>query len=131
MLISFRFEQGLHMSDLSFYSPGRAKQLGILLWAAIAMAGLAAGLAGFLVGTGHAGLAIVVAVPALLLLGTSAMALSALRAGSRAAKAWSAIAGGVLVLAGLGFARGEVSILFSIVGVLLLLLALLRDHGER
>ena len=119
------------MSDTSFYSPGRTKQLGILLWAAIAMAGLAAGLAGWLVGTGNAAVAIVVAVPALLLLGTSAMALSALRAGSHAAKPWSACAGGVLVLAGLGFANGEVSILFSILGVLLLLLALLRDEGER
>jgi hypothetical protein len=119
------------MSDASFYSPGRTKQLVILLWAAIAMAGLAAGLAGWLVGTGNPAIAIIVAVPALLLLGTSAMALSALRAGSHAAKPWSASAGGVLVLAGLGFAKGEVSILFSILGVLLLLLALLRDDGER
>ena len=119
------------MSDLSYFSPGRTKQLGVLLWAAIALAGLAAGLAGFLVGTGHAGLAIVLATPAFLVLGTSAMALSALRAGTFAAKPWSAVAGTLLILTGLFFAQSAVSILPSMVGILLVLLALLADRGER
>lgn len=119
------------VSDLSFYSPGRTKQLGVLLWTAIALAGLAAGLAGFLVGTGHAGFAIVLATPAFLVLGTSAMALSALRAGTFAAKPWSAAAGVLLILTGFFFAQTAVSILPSIVGILLVLLALLADRGER
>ena len=119
------------MSDLSYYSPGRTKQLGILLWAAIVLAGLGAGLAGFLVGTGYAQLAIVVAVPAALALGTSAMALRGLREGAFAAKWWSAAAGTVLIITGLFFAQSAVSILPSLVGILLVLLALLADRGER
>jgi hypothetical protein len=120
------------MNELSYYSPGRAKQLTILLWAAVVLAGLGAGLAGFLVGTGHPGSAIVVGVPAFLVLGTAAMAMRALREGTFAAKPWSAAAGAVLILTGL-FLAGEtdVSILPSIVGILLVLLALLGDHGER
>jgi hypothetical protein len=119
------------MSDLSFYSPGRAKQLTVLLWAAIVLAGLAAGLAGFLVGTGHAGFAIFVGVPAFLVLGTAGMAMRALRVGTFAAKPWSIAAGAVLVLIGLVFADSAVSILPSIVGILLVLLAMLADRGER
>jgi hypothetical protein len=119
------------VSDLSFYSPGRAKQLGVLLWVAIAMSGLAAGLAGWLVGTGFARPAIVVAVPAILVLGTSGMALTALRAGAHAAKPWSTVAGAVLIVTGLLFAQTAVSILPSMVGILLVLLALLADRGER
>jgi hypothetical protein len=119
------------MSDLSYFSPGRTKQLGILLWAAVVLAGLGAGLAGFLVGTGYAVFAIFVATPAFLVLGTAAMGLRALREGTFAAKPWSACAGAVLILTGLFFAQDAVSILPSIVGILLVLLALLRDHGER
>jgi hypothetical protein len=119
------------MSDLSFYSPGRAKQLTALLWAAIVLAGLGAGLAGFLVGTGHAGFAIFVGVPAFLVLGTAGMAMRALRGGTFAAKPWSIAAGAVLILIGLVFADSAVSILPSIVGILLVLLAMLADRGER
>lgn len=119
------------MSDVSYYSPGRTKQLGVLLWAGIVLAGLGAGLAGFLVGTGHPGYAIFVGVPAFLELGTGAMAMRALRQGAYAAKPWSAAAGAVLVLTGLLFAATAVSILPSLVGILLMLLALLRDYGER
>jgi hypothetical protein len=119
------------MSDLSYYSPGRAKQLGILLWTAIVLAGLGAGLAGFLVGTGHADFAILVGVPAFLVLGTAGMAMRALREGTYAAKPWSAAAGAVLILTGLFFAQTAVSIVPSMVGILLVLLALLGDRGER
>jgi hypothetical protein len=119
------------MSDLSYYSPGRTRQLGTVLWAAIVLAGLGAGLAGWLVGTGFARPAIVVAAPAALVLGTSGMALRELREGTFAAKPWSTAAGAVLILTGLFFAQTAVSILPSIVGILLVLLALLRDHGER
>ena len=119
------------MSDVSYFSPGRSKQLGILLWAAVVLAGLAAGLAGFLVGTGHAGFAIFVGVPAFLVLGTAGMAMRALRWGAFAAKPWSMAAGAVLILTGLLFAQSAVSILPSMVGILLVLLALLGDRGER
>ena len=119
------------MSDLSYYSPGRTKQLTILLWSAIVLAGLSAGLAGFLVGTGYGAYAILVATPAFLTLGTSAMGLRALREGRFAAKPWSASAGAVLILTGLLFADDAVTILPSLVGILLVLLALLADHGER
>ena len=40
-------------------------------------------------------------------------------------------AGAVLILTGLFFAQTPVSILPSMVGVLLVILALLADHGER
>jgi hypothetical protein len=119
------------MSDLSYYSPGRSKQLGVLLWAAVVLAGIGAGLAGFLVGTGHPGDAIYVGVPAFLSLGTAGMALRALREGTFASKPWSLAAGAVLILTGLVFAQSAVSILPSMVGVLLALLSLLGDHGER
>jgi hypothetical protein len=119
------------MSDLSYFSPGRTKQLGALLWTSIVLAGLAAGLAGFLVGTGNAGAAIFLATPAFLVLGTSVMAMSALRAGTFAAKPWSAASGGLLILTGLLFAQTAVSILPSMVGILLVLLALLADRGVR
>ena len=119
------------MSDLSYYSPGRSKQLGVLLWAAIVLAGIGAGLAGFLVGTGRPGDAIYVGVPAFLTLGTAGMALRAVREGTFSAKPWSTAAGAVLILVGLVFAGSDVIILPSIVGILLVLLALLGDHGER
>ena len=119
------------MSDLSYYSPGRARQLGLLLWAAIVLAGLGAGLAGFLVGTGFAWFAIVVGAPAVLVLGMAGMAQRALREGTFAAKPWSTAAGAVLILTGLFFAQTPVSILPLSVGILLVLLALLGDHGER
>lgn len=119
------------MSDLSYYSNGRARQIGILLWAAIVVAGLGAGLAGFLVGTGHAGSAIFVGVPAFLILGTAGMAMRALRVGAFAAKPWSIATGAVLILVGLFFAQSAVSILPSMVGILLVLLAMLADRGER
>jgi hypothetical protein len=119
------------MSELSYFSPGRTRQLAVLLWAAIVLAGLGAGLAGFLVGTGYARFAIFVATPAFLVLGTSAMGLRALREGAFAAKPWSASAGAVLILTGLVFANDPATILPSLVGILLVLLALLRDHGER
>jgi hypothetical protein len=119
------------MSDLSYYSPGRARQLGFLLWAAIGLAGLGAGLAGFLVGTGFARFAIVVGAPAVLVLGAAGMAQRALREGTFAAKPWSTAAGAVLILTGLFFAQTPVSIVPSSVGILLVLLALLGDHGER
>ena len=119
------------MSDLSYYSPGRSKQLGVLLWVAVALAGIGAGLAGFLVGTGRPGDAIYVGVPAFLALGTAAMALRALREGTFASKPWSLASGAVLILTGLVFAQSAVSILPSMVGILLVLLALLGDHGER
>ena len=119
------------MSDLSYYSPGRAKQIGILLWVAVLLAGLAAGLAGWLVGTGYGRYAIVLAIPALLILGTAGMALRRLREGGYTAKPWTVAAGAVLILTGLFFAQTPVSILPSMVGVLLVLLALLADHGER
>jgi hypothetical protein len=119
------------MSELSYYSPGRAKQLGYLLWAAIVLAGLAAGIAGWLVGTGYGGPAIVLALPAILILGTSGMALRRLREGTYAAKRWSVAAGVVLILTGLFFAQTPVSILPSIVGTLLVLLAMVADRGER
>jgi hypothetical protein len=119
------------MSEVSYFSPGRSKQLAVLLWSAIVLAGLGAALAGFLVGTGHAAESIFVGVPAFLVLGTAGMALRAVRAGTFAAKPWSAAAGGVLVLTGFLFAQDPVSVLPSLVGILLVLLAMLADRGER
>lgn len=119
------------MSDVSCYSPGRARQIGILLWAAIVLAGLGAGLAGWLVATGFPPEAIVVAVPSLLIVTTSGVALRALREGTPGAKRWSILAGGVLILVGLFFNQTAASMLPSIVGILLVLLAMLSDHGDR
>lgn len=119
------------MNDVSYFSPGRSKQLGVLLWSAIVLAGLGAGLAGFLVGTGHPGDAIFVGTPAFLVLGTAGMALRELRSGTFAAKPWSLAAAGVLILTGVVFAQDPVSVVPSIIGILLALLAILGDHGER
>ena len=119
------------MSDLSYFSPGRSKQLTVLLWSAIVLAGLGAGVAGLLVGTGQAGASVLVGVPAFRVLGTAGMALRGLREGAFAAKPWSLAAAGVLILTGVVFAQDPVSIVPSIIGILLALLAILGDHGER
>ena len=63
--------------------------------------------------------------------GAAAMAMRALREGTYAAKPWSIAAGAVLILTGMVFGDDPLSILPSIVGILLVLLALLRDRGER
>ena len=119
------------MSDLTHYSPGRTKQLRILLRVAVGLAAVGGALAGALVGTGYGRFGLVVAVPAGLVLATAGMALRELGGGSRTARSWTVAAGAVLIGSGLLFAQTAVSLLPSMVGILLVMLALLRDVGER
>ena len=119
------------MSDISHYSAGRTKQLRILLWLAVGLAGLGAMLAGALAGNGYGRFSLFLAVPAGLVLVTAGMALRRLAGGDRAAKQWTVAAGVVLVLTGLLLAETAFSLLPSVAGILLVLLAVLRDVGER
>ena len=119
------------MSDPSHYSPGRTKQLRILLWVAVGLGGIGGVLAGYLAGTGYGRSALFFAVPAGLTLATAGMALRELGEGSRTARPWTVGAGAVLILTGLLLAQTVFSLLPSVVGILLVMLALLRDVGER
>lgn len=115
----------------AYYSPGREKQLRILLWVAVGLAALGTILAGYLVGTGYLRPGVFVAVPAGMVLALAGMGLRELREGNWAAKPWSAAAGAMLILSGLVFAQAVWSLVPSVIGILLVLMALLGDHGER
>lgn len=117
---------------LVIYSPGRAKQLRYLVWAAFGMGAASLGLAVFIaVLGGSLRYATFVAVPAVVLLVTAMLTLRALEHRGFEARVWCLLTGGVLVVVGLLLASAVVGILPSIVGVLIVLLALLPDVGEQ
>ena len=117
--------------DEALYSPGRSRQLGILLWVAVVLAAAMVAFGVFFLTIGYPGYALVVVAPAVLLLGSAATSLRLLRAGGRGGKIGSVVTGAVLILIAMLFANSALSLLPSIVGVLVLLLALLRDVGDR
>lgn len=103
------------------YSPARATQLRYVLVAAVVVGVLLLVLGLF------APLAL---VPAVLVLVSSGLALRLLKDGRRGAR-WGAVAAGaVQVLLGVWMARSGLGIIPSIVGVLLLLLALLPEADD-
>ena len=105
-------------SGVPAYSPARATQLRYVLVAAVVVGVLLLVLGLF------APLAL---VPAVLVLVSSGLALRVLKDGRRGAR-WAAVgAGAVQVLLGVWMARSGLGIIPSIVGVLLLLLALLPE----
>ena len=113
------------------YSPGRAQQLRYLLWAAVVLGAAFLGLAVFaLIAGGSARFAVFLAVPALALLPSSMLTLRALDQPGQGARVGSLVTGGVLIVVGLLLASAVVGILPSIVGILLMLLALLPDGGD-
>ena len=115
----------------AIYSPGRAQQLRYLLWAGVILGAAFLGLAVFaLFVGGSVRFALFVAVPALLLLPSSMLTLRAMQERGRPARVGSILTGLLLVVVGLFLASAVVGILPSIVGVLLLLLALLPDVGD-
>ena len=113
------------------YSPGRAQQLRYLLWSAFVMGAISLGFAVFvLVLGGSARFAGFVAVPALVVLVASMLTLRALEDRGQAARVGSLLTGALLIVIGLLLASAVVGILPSIVGILLMLLALLPDTGD-
>lgn len=117
---------------LVIYSPARAKQLRYLVWAAFVMGAATLGLAVFIaVLGGSLRYATFVAVPAVVLLATAMLTLRALEERGFEARVWCLLTGGVLVVVGLLLASAVVGILPSIVGVLIVLLALLPDVGDQ
>lgn len=117
---------------LVIYSPGRAQQLRYLLWTGFILAAAFVGLATFiLVAGGSARFAAFVAVPAVVLLPSAMISLRALEERGRAARLGCVVTGVLLIAVGLFLTALVVGILPSIVGVLLLLLALLPDVGDQ
>ena len=112
------------------HSPGRAQQLRYLLRAAVVVGALCLGFAvlAFLAG-GSARFATFLAVTAIAVVVTSVLTLRALALPGAAARWGSVASGGLLVVAGLLLASAVVGILPSIVGILLVLLALLPEDG--
>jgi hypothetical protein len=114
------------------YSPARAQQLRVLLWVAFVMGAAFLGLAVFaFVAGGSARFAAFLAVPAFALLPSAMLTLRALEQPGLGARIGSLLTGGALIVVGLLLASAVIGILPSIVGILLMLLALLPDAGER
>jgi ATP/ADP translocase len=117
--------------SVAVYSPARAKQLRILLWAAVVLAAAFIGLAVFVVTMdGSTRFALFLGSSSVLVLLTAMFSLQLLEERGRPAKVGAAATGGLLAVVGLLLANLALGILPTIVGVLLLLVALLRDHGE-
>lgn len=117
---------------LVIYSPGRAQQLRYLLWAGFILAAAFVGLATFiLIAGGSARFAAFVAVPSIVLLPSAMLSLRALEERGRAARLGCVVTGVLLVAVGLFLTALVVGILPSIVGVLIVLLALLPDVGDQ
>jgi hypothetical protein len=113
------------------YSAARTQQLRVLLWVAFGMGAAALGLAVFvLVGGGSARFAAFLAVPACALLPSSLLSVRSLDGPGSAARIGTVLTGGALIVVGLLLASVVIGILPSIVGILLVLLALLPDAGE-
>lgn len=113
------------------YSPGRAKQLRALLWASVVVAALFTALAVWVLLVGSTvRYAFFLAIPGLLLMLASARTLKALEERGRAARVGALLTGGLLVFIGLVLASVTLGILPSILGVLILLLAVLPDVGD-
>lgn len=117
---------------LVIYSPARAKQLRIVLWSSVVVAAAFAALAAWvlLVG-GTTRFALFLAVPGVLLLATSARTLQLMEQRGRGARLGSIATGVLLLLIGLVLASATLGIVPSILGVLMLLLALLPDVGDQ
>jgi hypothetical protein len=113
------------------FSPGRAQQLRYLLWAAVVMGAAAIGLAVFVaMAGGSVRFAAFLAVPAVVLLVAAMLTLRAMEQPGLGARIGCLVTGGVLVVVGLLLASAVVGILPSIVGILLMLLALLPEGGD-
>lgn len=116
---------------LVIFSPGRAQQLRILLWATVVMGALLAGLATFvLVAGGPPRFALFVAVSAVLVLGSAVLGLRTIEQRGLAARRWTLVTGVLLIVLAVLLTQAAVGILPSIVGVLLVLLAVLPDVGD-
>lgn len=116
---------------LVIFSPGRAQQLRILLWATVVIGALLAALATFLlVVGGPVRFALFVAVPAVLVLVLAVIALRRLEQRGAAARWWTVATGVLLILLAVLLTQAAVGLLPSIIGVLLVLLALLPDVGD-
>ena len=113
------------------FSPGRAQQLRSLLWAAVVLAAACLALALFVaVAGGSLRFAAFLAVPASVLVPSAMLTLRAMEQPGPGARIGSLLTGGLLIVVGLLLASAVVGILPSIVGILLLLLALLPARGE-
>ena len=112
------------------FSPGRAQQLRYLLWAAVVLGASFVGLAVFVAMVGGSiRFAVFVAVPAFVLLPSAMLTLRAMEQPGLGARIGCLLTGGVLIVVGLLLASAVVGILPSIVGILLMLLALMPDGG--
>jgi hypothetical protein len=119
------------MATVVLYSEARARQLRVLLWAAVVVGALLVALAAFaLVLAGPSRYVLMVTVPAVLLLATTVTALRRMEHRGPAARWWSVGTGVLLMVLGLFLTSLALGVLPSILGVLLVLMALLPDTGD-
>jgi hypothetical protein len=119
------------VAGVVLFSQARARQLRVLLWAAVVFGGLLVAIAAFvLVAGGPVRYTVTVTVPALLLLVTTVTALKRVEERGQPARWWSVATGVLLVVLGLFLTSIALGVLPSILGVLLVLMALLPDTGD-
>lgn len=117
---------------LVIYSPGRAKQLRILLWSSVVVAAAFSGLAAWiLIVGGVARFALFLAIPGLLLLASATRTLQLMEHRGTGARFGSIGTGIVLLLIGLVLANSALGIIPTILGILMVLLAVLPDVGDQ
>ncbi|MFC4786458.1 hypothetical protein ACT8ZV_18425 [Nocardioides sp. MAHUQ-72] len=115
------------------YEPARARQLRILLWVVVVVAALMAvfALAFLAAGSDPLLVLLVVALPAAVMLGLSARTLKLLGRADPRAGSWVVGTAWVVVLVGLLLSRTGPGLFVTIVGILLLLIAVLPGRDAR
>lgn len=119
------------VTDLALYSPARARKLSWLLWGAVVIALLFAGLATWvLIAEDVPRVALLAILASLVLLVSAARTLALMKTRGRAARFGVILTGLLLIVTGL-FVPGALAGLVALVlGLFLLLLAVLPDVGD-
>ncbi len=116
---------------MAVYSQDRVNRLRMVLWVVMAIAGLTAVLAAFILATGdHRAAGVLAMVVAGLLLGAGGSALKLLGDAERPAKVATVVTGVLCLLSGLALAGSWLAFLLPLVGLGLLFLALISDEVD-
>ena len=116
---------------MAVYSQDRVNRLRMVLWVVMAIAGLTAVLAAFILATGdHRAAGVLAMVVAGLLLGAGGSALKLLGDAERPAKIATVVTGVLCLLSGLALAGSWLAFLLPLVGLGLLFLALISDEVD-
>ena len=116
---------------MAVYSQDRVNRLRMVLWIVVAIAGLTAVLAAFILTDGdHRAAGVFAMVVAGLLLGAAGSALRLLGDAGRPAKIATVVTGVLCLLSGLALAGSWLAFLLPLIGLGLLFLALISDEVE-